>query len=483
MTTSECLEKSFSVSIGYFDMEKIAAAYIRVSTERQDEYSPSSQLKLAKECAERDGYVIPDEYVFYDDGISGKSAKKRGAFNEMIALAKNKAFDRIYVWKFSRFARNQEESIVYKSLLQRKGVTVKSVSEPIPEGQFGSLIERIIEWMDEFYLTNLATEVSRGMTEKLSRGEPVVPAPFGYSMVNGEYIPDSNADAVREAFLRFSEGEKQRAIAIALASKGVRTRYGNLPDNRWVDYMLRNPCYIGKLRYSKDGCRALSKRDYDNENIILVEGHHQPIIDTNLWETVQRMLDAQARAYPKHARKEQPVEYMLKGLIRCSSCGATLTRSAHGSLQCHNYAKGLCNTSHSVVMSKIEAAFMEGLESAVQAQRFTILPKKCEQKDDRAKLIALEERKLQRAREAYIAEIDSLEVYAKTKAEIERRIAELKKEAPSQKGEDITQKVVSVVEFIKGNASPKAKNEALRTIVDRAVYDKAAESLSIYFHN
>ena len=59
---------------------------------------------------------------FYDDGISGKSVKKRGDFNRMIALAKekNQPFDRIYVWKFSRFARNQEESIVYKNLLQKR---------------------------------------------------------------------------------------------------------------------------------------------------------------------------------------------------------------------------------------------------------------------------------------------------------------------------------------------------------------------------
>ena len=149
---------------------KIAAAYIRVSDERQDEYSPDSQIKLARERAERDGYMIPDEYVFYDDGISGKSTKLRAEFNRMIAIAKEKdhPFDRIYVWKFSRFARNQEQSIVYKNLLRKTGVEVMSVSEPIPEGPFGDLIERIIEWMDEYYSINLGVEVTRGMTEKVT---------------------------------------------------------------------------------------------------------------------------------------------------------------------------------------------------------------------------------------------------------------------------------------------------------------------------
>ena len=131
---------------------KIGAAYIRVSDERQDEYSPDSQLKKIREYAAKDGYTIPDEYVFYDDGISGKSVRKRDDFNRMIAIAKDKdhPFDRIYVWKFSRFARNQEQSIVYKNLLKKNDVYVKSVSETIPEDHFGTLIERVIEWMDEF---------------------------------------------------------------------------------------------------------------------------------------------------------------------------------------------------------------------------------------------------------------------------------------------------------------------------------------------
>ncbi len=91
----------------------------------------------------------------------------------MIAAAKSDShpFDVILVWKFSRFARNQEESIVYKSLLRKKcHVDVVSISEPVIEGPFGSLIERIIEWMDEYYSVRLSGEVTRGMTEKALRG-------------------------------------------------------------------------------------------------------------------------------------------------------------------------------------------------------------------------------------------------------------------------------------------------------------------------
>ena len=83
----------------------------------------------------------------------------------MIAVAKSQSpapFERLYLWKFSRFARNQEESTFYKGVLRKKcGVEIKSVSEPIADGMFGRLIESIIEWFDEYYSYNLSSEVLR----------------------------------------------------------------------------------------------------------------------------------------------------------------------------------------------------------------------------------------------------------------------------------------------------------------------------------
>lgn len=111
-----------------------AALYIRVSTEDQIELSPDSQKKLLLEYAKKNDFIINDEHIFMDEGISGRKAEKRPAFMQMVGLAKkkeNKPFEKILVWKFSRFARNQEESIVYKNMLRKDGVEVISISEPI----------------------------------------------------------------------------------------------------------------------------------------------------------------------------------------------------------------------------------------------------------------------------------------------------------------------------------------------------------------
>ena len=485
------------------DLFKIGSAYIRVSDERQDEYSPDSQLKKIREYAEKEGYQIPDEYVFYDDGISGRNVKKRGDFNRMIATAKDKShpFETIFVWKFSRFARNQEQAILYKNLLRKNGVSVVSVSEPIPEGHFGTLIERIIEWMDEFYSINLGVEVSRGMEEKFSRGEPTQPPPFGYYIKDKRWIVDEEqAPFVREAFQRYADGEGARAIAKDFGNRGLRTRYGNPVDNRWIDYMLNNPSYIGMLRRSPNGSRSISKRNYKDEEIMITKGLHEPLISIELWDKVQERIKKMKKIYPKHARREPATDYMLKGIVRCSSCGATLAKGAVTSgksqnriLQCCNYSRGSCKVSHSVTMRKMESSLIEGLEQIIETKQFMITPKAPKKTEsasvDFDKLIAVEERKLERAKQAFLAEIDTIEQYAKNKQEITERINNLiakRDEEEPKKEIDLNayaKKVAEVVDFIKrDDVTPTAKNEALRTIIDRIVFEKAKGNLAIYFN-
>ena len=92
----------------------IAAAYIRVSTEDQIEFSPDSQLKRIQEYANQHDMQIPETYIFIDEGLSGRTAAKRPAFQKMISLARqNQPFQKILVWKYSRFARSRQDSIFY----------------------------------------------------------------------------------------------------------------------------------------------------------------------------------------------------------------------------------------------------------------------------------------------------------------------------------------------------------------------------------
>ena len=89
-----------------------------------------------------------------------------------------------------------------------------SISEPLIAGPFGSLIERIIEWMDEFYSIRLSQEVKRSMTVNAQKGKLQATPSFGYRAENGTLIPvPEEAALVREIFQSFADGKGLYPIA------------------------------------------------------------------------------------------------------------------------------------------------------------------------------------------------------------------------------------------------------------------------------
>lgn len=168
----------------------------------------------------------------------------------MIATAKSKdrPFDVILVWKFSRFARNQEESILYKSLLRKEcKVDVISITEETNGNVFGSLIERIIEWMDEFYSIRLADEVRSKMSLVAEKGIVQTIAPFGYMKNPGEKleIVPEEAEWVKIMAEKVLNKENLRSISDYLNRRGVRTHRGGKFEPRTVEYILRNRTNAG----------------------------------------------------------------------------------------------------------------------------------------------------------------------------------------------------------------------------------------------
>lgn len=473
---------------------KTAAAYIRVSTEDQTEYSPASQLEKIREYAARSGYDLPDEFIFADEGISGRNTAKRPEFNRMIGVAKQKPkpFDAILLWKFSRFARNREDSIVYKSMLRKQcGIDVISISENVGDDKLSVLIEAMIEAMDEYYSINLGEEVKRGMSEKVSRGEAVTIPSFGYEIKDGVYIPDpAAAPALSRIFEDYANGKSIRAIAMQLNDNGFRTRRGNRFENRTVQYILSNPVYIGKIRWTPTG---KTDRDFGNPDSVITDGTHEPLIDTALWERVQmRLAEAPKTKYLRQSAAKQP--FMLQGLVRCSSCGATLCRSANGSLQCCAYARGSCSVSHSISLAKLNKLFLDSLEKAAMLDPFelNVQPEKPSDPDRRKKLLAQierEENKLKRAKDAYENDVYSLDEFKASREKIGSRINEIRRELAKDRLSDPTEKLISlkgrvvcVIPALRSDALPEAeKNLIVKSFLSKAVFCKPSGDLELYF--
>ncbi len=478
-------------------VDRCAYGYIRVSTHDQEELSPDSQERLLRDYASANHIDLKE--LFIDAGISGRKAHKRPAFQEMIARAKSAEHpvDVLLVWKFSRFARNQEESIVYKSLLKKAGVEVISVSEPLTEGPFGTLIERIIEWMDEYYSIRLSGEVKRGMLENAIRGNYQTTAPFGYR--NGkdalEICPEE-ADYVRLIFRKFYEEHLgYTGIARHLNALGIKSRRGCAWENRTIKYLLQNPVYKGYARWNV-GKEQLRKGDFTSPEIICKRSRHEAIIDETYFDQVQAEIRRQSHL-PK-SRDSQSYGHWLGNLLKCSSCGSSLTfQKANQGFQCISYGKGKCSKSHFSRSVRIEQAVIDTFarntsapvtvykkikpKQAVLATEYDLLKGAIEKLKQREKRIRL----------AYQDGIDTPEEYKENKElllaerqQITCRMQEIEKQQFSQRTAACLDEdpflFQGISTLLNSNADQACKSSCIRSICDKITYNKAAETIDIY---
>lgn len=468
---------------------KTGALYIRVSTDDQVEYSPESQIKLGLKYAKEHEINIPKEFIFSDEGISGKFAKKRPSFMAMISIAKRnpKPFDCILVYSFSRFARNREESISYKSLLRKKlGIEVISITQPLSEGKESVLMEALFEAMDEYYSLDLAENSIRGKLEKASRGEHQGNPPYGYIYNKNTKrleIDEDKAKIVRFIFNEFINDSELRIKRIAqkLNTKGIKTTRGLLWVDRNIDIILHNPAYIGKIRFTEGGM----KRDWENPNIKYYDGIHPPIIEKEIFDKAQELLAKRKEIHKRYTHQNTKTDNWLRGLLYCSSCGSILVKtSVKGKqpyYQCNGYAKGKCKISHYIKEITINNSLLDIIKKVYTDKiDINITYKKYNEFTDEIKLIQSQlkkiDSKLLRIKEAFQNGIDTIEEYRDNKHQLSKEKADLesqlKKLNIEQQNNQYKETVYKKCEDAYNLLTDSKTNEATKYIISHELFEK-----------
>lgn len=490
------------------DQLRIGAAYIRVSTDDQLEYSPESQLEEIRSYCVKNRILLSKEYIFVEEeGRSGRHSQNRTAFQRMIATAKRspKPFDVIVLWKFSRFARNQDESTFYKSMLRKKlGIDVVSVSEPLMEGMYGRLIEMIIEWQDEFYSVNLSAEVKRSMRYKAEKGLYNGKVPLGYHKEPNAFpvIIDTEAYIVRTIFQLFTTGYDKNYIVRYLNKHGYKTKTGKNFNSDAVSYILENPFYIGKIRWNRRESSHSNTLKSRSEWII-TESHHEPIIDADTWQAAQNRIRKLVETHAKYAHPVSHTKHWLSGMVKCSICGKSLSyKPGYGSnnagFQCLGYRQGLHPESQFISDRKLTAAVISSLHEVadLESDASFRLVRMSRQDDDLERQLLENEleglkRKERLIKEAYMNEVDSLDEYRHNKALIERRHEELvsmldnlknSSLPPADYKEHFLSKVKTVLDVIESDAPYELKGESLRSIVEKIVFYKTTKTLEFHYY-
>lgn len=464
--------------------ERVGALYIRVSTEDQTELSPEAQKRMLLDYAQKNHIIISEEFVF-SESVSGRHVQKRPEFQRMIAIAKQPShpIDVILVWKYSRFARNQEESIVYKSMLKKDHVDVISVSEPLIDGPFGTLIERIIEWMDEYYSIRLSGEVLRGMKEKaLQHGYQTSPC-LGYQAVgNGKPFVINEAEyAIVSYIMDLYDNQNMDPTAIARRCNdlGYRTRRGNPFEKRSIDRILANPFYCGTVSW----------------NGIDFEGSHETRLSRERFDKRQQLILSRKKV--RKTRNVSTCKHWLSGILKCSICGATLCATNmngdYSYFQCWKYAKGYHRGTSSITVRRIESLVIQYFDQLSETDDLNFTYVRKEKPSDNTLLIEQISKEIstlaareKRIKDAYEKGIDSLDEYKANKERLLKNRVELEhelqmlQEAPEGEPDKkaVLREIKSVNDVLKNpDVSYEEKGNLIRTIVDQIVYDKASEQL------
>ncbi|MFA9464933.1 MAG: recombinase family protein [Velocimicrobium sp.] len=485
---------------------KVGAQYVRVSTEDQVELSPITQLKLGLEFANAHHILVPREYIFIEHGgVSGRNVKNRHEFKRMIGLAKSNVhlFDCILVWRFSRFARNQEESIVYKSLLSKNKIDVISITEPIDDSPFGKLNERIIEWMDEYYSIRLSDEVLRGMKENARRGAYQSNPPIGYDYVGNKNPPcinKSEQEIIQRIFHTFLDGYSVTQIARLLNESGYRSKRGSLFESRTIQYILTNPFYIGKVRWNYFN-RSTHSYNKDSD-VIIADGIHTPIITMDIWNAVQEQVQRKKRPFKK--RDLSICKHWLSGVLECSCCHKSLAfcsmnRSGYTYQQfkCWGYTKGMCSISNSIRVDRAEEYVLSALKQLCKTNRpyhFNVnsapaTNNELEHLNSQLKRLSLQET---RYTDSYANGIDSIDEYREHKMSIQKERTKLNKQidtlsntkfdVPSATDQTLTS-ITSIYPILMANTTDFVqKGNAIRSILARIVFDKESFTFQFYFY-
>ena len=282
---------------------KKVAIYARVSSDEQAgrNFSIPAQLEACRYYAQGRSWEVVTEY--HDGFESARPGKVRPTFEKMMAAARNKEFDIILVHKLDRFARDDYEHVVSERELEKLGISLESVSEPLDvTSPAGYLSRRIMQVISSWYIKNLAVEAKKGMKQKVAQGGWAWLAPLGY--VNRKDKSGSWIDVdpelgplITTAFQEMATGKytlnewTSHAFALGFRSKSG----GKISRSKWHD-LFHNRFYLGKTGWGRRG----EERD----------GKHIALTDPINFIKVQNIL-AKHDHYKKRIQRH---EYLLRGL-------------------------------------------------------------------------------------------------------------------------------------------------------------------------
>ena len=322
------------------------AGYCRISV---DEELDRDNTSIENQKAIISDFVVHKfpgtELVFYEDrDRSGYTFEQREGYQAMRRELVAHRLDILVVKDFSRFSRRNSRGLVELEDLRDAGVRIISIGDNIDFPNDDDWLKIQFQFLlNEMPVTDTSRKVKSVIRRRQEDGKWICAAPYGY-IVNKqqqfEVVP-VEADVIRRIYRLYIDGWGYKRIANALTDEGVPTPrmsererkvaegedYRRSVKNAWsivtVQGILDNDFYIGTLRQGKYQRAKINGRDVKRDEVeqIVIENHHQPIIDYRTFATVRALREKRAKYNYRGVKINDNV---YSGFLECGDCGAPM---------------------------------------------------------------------------------------------------------------------------------------------------------------
>ncbi|MBQ7096787.1 MAG: recombinase family protein [Clostridia bacterium] len=291
------------------------------------------QMKILIDFAGRNNISISK---FYKEVVSGESIDARPEVQKLLNDVEDGIWDGVLVVEVERLARGDtiDQGIVSRAFKQNGTKIITPIKTYDPSNEFDEEYFEFGLFMSRREYKVITRRIQRGRVQSAKEGKFLssIP-PYGYDKVKikdakGYTLAPNKDEApiVKLIFEMYNKGQGMTAIANELDRMGIAPRYREHWSKSTINDMLKNPVYIGKLRWSyKKEIKGKDNRVHRTKNTdyLLVNGLHPAIISKDEFYRAQETRRTNTH---KSVKKSFQLQNPLSGIIYCKKCGFPMTR-------------------------------------------------------------------------------------------------------------------------------------------------------------